>query len=184
LIYPPDSSTAIALNPIFSWTAVPNADSYTLQVSTSATFTTQSMIYNTAGLTSTSQQVSGLNPNTLYYWRVRSANGTTQGFYSVKFSFTTGTTIGLDEPGSGIQMTALFPNPVSDVLTVAADVKFSGNYTISIVDLVGKQIYKADEISRNNKLNHEISVNNTASGIYLLSIEMNGSKIIRKISIN
>src|SRR5688572_25665793 len=93
LIYPPDSATGIAINPVFEWDPVPNADSYTLQVSTTSTFTTQSMVYNTAGLTTTSQQVNGLNPNQLYYWRVRSANGTTQGFYSVKFTFTTGNTI-------------------------------------------------------------------------------------------
>lgn len=182
LIYPPDSSSGINLNPVFSWNLVTSADSYTLQVSTTSTFTTQSMVYNTAGIIATSQQVSGLNPNQLYYWRVRSASGSTQGFYSVKFSFTTGTTIGLDEPS--IQITKLFPNPANDVITISAITQNSGNATVTLSDKLGRTLYTSSVLISSNLLQHVIPVNAIANGVYLLSIELDGKVISRKIAVN
>ncbi len=181
LIYPPDSSTGININPIFTWDPVTNADSYTLQISTTSTFTTQSMIYNTAGLTTTSQQVGGLNPNLQYYWRVRSASGTTQGFYSLKFSFTTGTTIGIDDPD--IQITSIYPNPASGEINLAADVRESGDATIRMMDKLGRTIYAATENCTSGKLMHTIPLTGFTPGLYLVSFELNGKIATRKIAV-
>ncbi len=181
LIYPPDTATGINLNPIFTWDPVPNADSYTLQVSVSSTFTTQNMIYNTAGLTTTSQQVTGLNPNQQYYWRVRSANGTTQGFFSAKFSFTTGTTIGIDEPT--VQMTSLYPNPASEYIYFSLQTKESSNATISLCDKLGRIVFYTTEKINSDHLEYSIPVKDLASGIYLLNIAVDGKMISRKIAV-
>lgn len=181
LIYPPDLSTGININPIFSWSPVTNADSYTLQVSTTSTFTTQSMVYNTAGITTTSQQVGGLNPNQLYYWRVRSASGSTQGFYSVKFSFTTGTTIGIDDPE--IRITSMFPNPATSEINIAADVNESGIATIRMMDKLGRTMYNVSEKLTSGNFIHTIPVNNFAPGLYLVTFEINGKIASRKIAV-
>ncbi|MDQ3051604.1 MAG: peptidylprolyl isomerase, partial [Bacteroidota bacterium] len=181
LVFPPDSATGINLNPVFTWDPVTNADSYTLQVSTTSTFTTQSMVYNTAGITTTSQQVGGLNPNQLYYWRVRSASGTTQGFYSVKFSFTTGTTIGLED--HQLQLISLFPNPAHDIITFTALPVDQGNINITLQDKLGRVVYAATEKSSGQQVNHSIPVNHLSSGIYLLSLELNNSLLTTKVAI-
>jgi hypothetical protein len=181
LIYPPDSATGINLNPIFSWDPVPNADSYTLQVSTSSTFTTQSMVYNTAGITATSQQVNNLNPLQYYYWRVRSASGTIQGFYSTKFSFTTGTTIGIDEPD--IQMISLYPNPSSEFINLSVLLKHPGQATITLSDKLGRMVYNASENLQSDLLEHSIPVKGFSAGLYLLTIEVNGNLLSRKVAV-
>src|SRR5437867_2566847 len=63
------------------------ATSYHVQVSTSSTFT--SLDVDDAGLSSTSDPVSGLANNTTYYWRVSASNAGGTSAYSSPWSFTT-----------------------------------------------------------------------------------------------
>jgi len=183
LITPADSSTGIVINPVFDWSAVAGADSYTLQVSTTSTFTVSSMIYNTAGLTGTTQQVNGLNPNTLYYWRVRSASGVTQGFYSLKFTFTTGTSTGIDEIASGIFNVSIAPNPAVDEITLSAYTNSSGPLNISVFDQLGRSVYKSNPENNAGNLSVTIPVSNLNSGIYYLRLEVNGNRVMRKFAV-
>ena len=71
-ILPLDGTILIPILPTLSWTLVSSATNYSLQVSTSSSFT--SFVFNQSGLTNTSKQVSGLNNFTTYYWRVSGAN--------------------------------------------------------------------------------------------------------------
>ena len=66
----PANNAQISRPPIaFAWSAVTTATAYQLQVALSSGFS--STVYNNAGITSTSQTVSGLAYSTSYYWRVR-----------------------------------------------------------------------------------------------------------------
>jgi hypothetical protein len=69
-----------------SWSSVPTAASYRLQVSTNSAFTPTT--YDTTGITTTTWAPTGLANSTLYYWRVAAVNagGTT---WSAPWSFTT-----------------------------------------------------------------------------------------------
>jgi hypothetical protein len=73
---------------VLTWNASSGASTYSLQVSTNSNFTTT--IYNLTNLTSTSQLISGLSNNTMYFWRVNATNslGTSQWSNPI-FSFTT-----------------------------------------------------------------------------------------------
>jgi hypothetical protein len=182
LVYPADLATGIAINPVFVWDPVPGADSYTLQVSTSATFTTQSMVYNTAGLTGTSQQVNGLNPNTLYYWRVRSALGTTQGFYSAKFSFTTGTSTGITDTDlfSGISVS---PVPAKDHVTVSGYMKKSSVVDIAIHSVEGKRLIVESHDVKQGLFTLQLDTRRLPSGIYFVNIHSEGHESVLRIAI-
>lgn len=69
----PENNSLTLFMPItFYWDSSNGASGYTLQISTSGTFT--SFEYNQANITSTNQQVTTLKPLTQYYWRVN-ANG-------------------------------------------------------------------------------------------------------------
>jgi len=87
LLTPNNNATEVPLSPTLTWNAVTNAVSYTLQVSTSNSF--PGFVYNQNGLTNTSQQISGLNSNTTYYWRVNSTNIYGTSSWSNIFSFKT-----------------------------------------------------------------------------------------------
>ncbi len=177
LIYPPDTSVGISINPVFSWDPVPNADNYTLQVSTQPTFTVQNMVYNTSGITATSQQVNGLNPNSLYYWRVRSANGTIQGFYSVKFSFTTGSSTGIHET-EYVSHLALFPNPAGETTTVSGYMKKQGMLKLLITDLTGKIVSEDSYPVNPGSFNTTLNLSHLSSGTYFLNAEFEGERIV------
>jgi hypothetical protein len=71
-----------------SWGAIAGATSYALQVSTDSTFTS-SVIFNQSGLTVTSQAITGLTTNTVFYWRVNATNLAGIGTWSNCSRFTT-----------------------------------------------------------------------------------------------
>ena len=180
LIYPVDASTGIPVNPVFQWSAVPNATSYTLQVSTSSTFTTASMVYNTAGLTSTSQQVTGLLPNALYYWRVRSADATQQGFYSVKYTFTTGTSTGLSEAFSDFKLMQLKPNPANDVVHLELNTLASVNLDVELSDITGKVVFSEVMSVTPGLSERTLDISLLEKGMYFLTIQSEKGKVVRR----
>ncbi len=75
LVSPSNGASGVSLTPTLSWNQVNNATSYELQVSSNSSFS--STIISQTNLTSTSYNVGEnlLNPQTLYYWRVRYRNG-------------------------------------------------------------------------------------------------------------
>ena len=92
---PEDGATDISVSPQLSWQELQNTDAYTLQVSVGSGFTT--MVVDQPGIEEASYQVSDLEMNTTYYWRVRGVNEAGNGEWSDVWSFTTGE---LSAPGS------------------------------------------------------------------------------------
>jgi hypothetical protein len=137
-------------------------------------------VYNTSGITSTSQQVNGLNPNTLYYWRVRSASGTTQGFYSVKFSFTTGSSTGIHENADILQMTA-FPNPASSFITVSGHMKKSCVLNFRLSDLMGKTVFSQTSHVAQGSFDIRVNLDALPAGAYFLEADSGGEKGVIKV---
>jgi uncharacterized protein (TIGR02145 family) len=84
---------------MLSWNASATATSYTLQVSTSNTFS--SFVYNQSGIAGTSQQVNGLSGLVQYYWRVSATNNYGTSAYSNTWSFTTVFVCGIQITYSG-----------------------------------------------------------------------------------
>ncbi|HEX5001574.1 MAG TPA: peptidylprolyl isomerase [Bacteroidia bacterium] len=183
LIYPADTSTGIPVNPVFQWSAVPNATSYTLQVSTSSTFTTASMIYNTAGITDTSMQVNGLNSNSLYYWRIRSADGSQQGFYSTKFTFTTGTSSGVNELSNDFNLLRLYPNPASATLNLEISASQTEPMQLLISDVTGKIVASSEWEMPHAISNKNIDISNLEAGMYFLILQNRSGSLQRRFTV-
>jgi hypothetical protein len=87
LASPSNGATGVSTSSTLSWNSSTGATSYRLQVSTNSSFS--SLVYDQSGITGTSQQVSGLANNTLYYWRVNATNAEGTSSYSSTWSFTT-----------------------------------------------------------------------------------------------
>lgn len=76
----------------------------------------------------------------------------------------------------------VYPNPVSDILTIKGNLNFF-TYQVSIFDLRGRMInrmtFNKEELGPINTINYDIS--NIDSGIYLLVIQNEGKKSVKKI---
>ncbi len=67
LVSPINGSIGVSVNPLLTWKGVTGATSYNLQYSTEYDFSSFVQIPNIAGLT---KQITNLNSQTTYYWRV------------------------------------------------------------------------------------------------------------------
>lgn len=169
LINPADSSTGVLLNPVFEWNAVPLASSYQLQVATAVTFSSFSLVYNQSGITDTSQQIPPLNPNTRYYWRVRSFNGSTGGNFSAKYTFETGTQTGLINTAAWQNGIEIYPNPASDYIIIKNHTGLTGNSRFSIFDVTGRCLL-SEQLYYNEDGSYRISTNGLPRGTYMLKL--------------
>jgi hypothetical protein len=87
LTAPANGATGQPITPTFTWSAVAQAATYTLEVATDAAFT--NIVHTGSGIASTTYNGATLNSNTTYYWRVRANNACGNGANSAAFSFST-----------------------------------------------------------------------------------------------
>jgi len=87
LLIPQNNSTNNFLIPNLQWQAVPNASSYTLQVSTNEEFS--NLVVNQSNIANANFHLNNLSYNTSYYWRVKAKNGLLTSVWSEIWSFTT-----------------------------------------------------------------------------------------------
>jgi len=91
LLSPETGATGISRSPTLSWSQATDAASYRVQVSPVQTFDTS--FIDSSGIGGTGVQISGLEFETEYFWRVQAVNEAGTGDWSQSRSFTT-----LDEP--------------------------------------------------------------------------------------
>ena len=84
---PVTGASGQSTSPALSWGAVTGAASYSIHVSTIATFA--STVSNQAGITAITASVSGLSNSTTYYWQVNATNVAGTSAWSGAWSFTT-----------------------------------------------------------------------------------------------
>lgn len=114
LVMPSNKEERVSLSQIFVWQPVPGADRYDIDIATDSKF--QSIFTGRRGVPSNSIQISGFEPTTKLFWRVRALNDVAVSEWSEYYEFTTtmqgaGIPI-LTEPQSGS-----VKQPVSGVLT-------------------------------------------------------------------
>jgi len=142
---PSNGATNIDIPPTLSWNSSSGATSYTLQVSTISSFS--STVFDNSSLMSTSQQVSGLNNNTTYYWRVSATNSYGTSSPSTAWSFTTATggtapsIPTLSSPSNGSTNVAIPPtlswNASSGAPSYRLQVSTSSSFSSTVYDQSG-----------------------------------------------
>jgi len=88
LAAPPDMDTVITTSPSLSWNPSTGAETYRLQVDTSATFSSPTFVFDDSTITDLLEPVSGLTNGITYYWRVNAKNSGGTSAYSDIWSFT------------------------------------------------------------------------------------------------
>lgn len=128
--------------------------------------------------------LNNLNPNSTYLWYVQSACGALNNPMLSKPSpdqfFTTLPVKTGSEHNQAFDCT-VYPNPASGSFTLAVNASAEGYASIQINSLLGKPVY-ADKLPLNEG-NNIIPFNAVLKtpGMYVLTIEFNGQRIVRKI---
>jgi hypothetical protein len=99
LTSPVDAAGNQALTVTLQWSALYNAASYRVQVSTDSLFST--LFADDSTLTTGQKQITGLSYNTHYFWRVRGKNASGSGNYSTRNFYTMPSTPALNSPAAG-----------------------------------------------------------------------------------
>ena len=149
----------------FSWTAAGGVVGYQYAISVTSTFPATGT--NIAGVT---QTVTSLNPNSSYYFFIRSkCNDSSYSNWSAMAFNTQPVTTGIEKvsPGNGI---AVYPNPASDHISV--EVAVSGSLSISLYDMTGRQVLELYRSQENEKEKIVCRLpGEMARGVYLLQVE-------------
>ena len=176
LISPANGSDNQPIALTLDWQNVTNATSYNYQYSTDNTFA--------AGVTGdtiseTQIDISGLEHNTEYFWRVRAVNASTQSDWSEVWSFITKNTDNINDYSNNI-LICVYPNPNDGNFKLKiSDLKNA--YNIKIFDLFGKSVYQQNNCTKQLLT---INLNNMDKGIYLMKIETKNKILTKKIIIN
>jgi subtilisin-like proprotein convertase family protein len=123
---PADNATGIGFSPTFDWSADMNASQYTIEIATDPDF---SNIVTTAVTATNSYHASGLQENTVYYWRVRPENAACVGSISAFSQFTTGELICTSF--SAVDVPVIIPS--EEVATVSSSLNVTENFNIQDV---------------------------------------------------
>lgn len=127
-----------------SWQEETTADQYQLQVSTSEAFT--SPVFDDATLTTTSQNISGLDEGTTYYWRVRGSNTAGNGPWTDARLFTTLTSdnTAVERVGDGLPtrfaLASNYPNPFNPETRISYAVPTTAHVRLAVYDALGREV--------------------------------------------
>ena len=129
--------------------------------------------------TSSSANAVGLIPATLYYAHVRDSCGATALSAWVTIPFTTAGSVGVANiNNTAIANLKVYPNPVTDVMTVELD-GMNGAPTgdLQIFDVTGKQVWS---VAVNNSVMH-IDTHNLPAGTYVVRFANDAGRVMTKI---
>ena len=154
LISPENGAENTELSLVLDWSDVNYAESYEYQYDTDASFSNP--LKDT--VTESEVTISGLNENTLYYWRVRSLSNDLASVWSDVWHFTTGEPFVLYDFSDEL---TIYPNPANDLIYVTGA---ENGDTYEVFNLIGKLM------DTGTIQNASISLKNLESGIYLIKI--------------
>lgn len=176
LSQPLNGQTIYTLTPVFMWSVSTILDGYTLQVSTAATFTPTTIVYENATISSSTTAVTipggTLIGTTLYYWRViaRNASGNTTAT-NTPFQFTAGAPPGAFQLGTPVSGTVEVNLTPTLTWTYAAN---ATGYIVEIyLDSITGTVVRNEPVGVTNTYNVQPSVLNTRRTYYWRVIAVN-----------
>ncbi|MEI7484307.1 MAG: YCF48-related protein [Ignavibacteriota bacterium] len=177
LIYPLNSSTIHTTKPGLTFTSVPEALSYFVQISASSSFVT---LTDFAYLTSNQYTVPAgkLTGGNTYYWRVKSIAGTVESQWSSIWNFYVHPDAILNistEIPEDYTIEQNYPNPFNPSTKIKFGIKEKGNLSISVYDAGGKTLKTENTNSVNpGYYEYNLNMSNYPSGVYYFSYSVNG----------
>jgi peptidyl-prolyl cis-trans isomerase B (cyclophilin B) len=178
LRWPTNSMTQLATSARFRWGSAAGATSYRIQVGTSLGFTT--IVADQSGLTDTTADVTGLEMNTRYFWRILATDGAGDTSVSTRWSFTTGTSSGVDIDARDADMLAEIRQASADRFTLHLAPGRPSLTRITVVDALGREVMSLRDAYDVGDSVVEIDASALASGVYFVRIESSGGGATRR----
>ncbi|MBM2813601.1 MAG: hypothetical protein HW421_363 [Ignavibacteria bacterium] len=183
MLYPTNKADSIPSKFTFSWKKVDAASGYHLQVSPNLGFTVK--ILDTSGIQTNSFEISGLENNQRYYWKVSSVNTDGEGPFAKYFNFKTVNVAGIEDGAGQFNSFELsvYPNPSNGNIKIRYEIRKPEYCLLSLKDESGKAVAIIFEGASDTGLNEvEYDSRNLSSGVYLLELKQ-GTNIITKKTI-
>lgn len=173
LTSPENEAVDLALSPTLEWEAVSDAESYTVQWSVSDTFeidTEEKQIDSDS-----KTEISGLDEQTDYYWRVKAVTEETESEWSETWQFTTMMTTSTDPDETApreFELAQNYPNPFNPSTKIRFAMPEHGHVTLRVYNTLGRQVATVINETRNAGW-HEVNfdASNMSSGIYFYRLQ-------------
>jgi hypothetical protein len=182
LIEPKNNSTIDSIDQSLSWTVSSLASNYHLQVSMDESFGGY-FIVDSVNFRKNKIDLKGLQPNTKYYWRVKSKNPIGESSWSDIWNFTTPTITNTEDLQPPIAI-YLYPNPVKqNHIWVNVSSLSSEDIRIEIYNMTGHNIKTIKEKIIPGRNNIKLSLSDLRPGVYgvkLFSGRVNCNQIFIK----
>ncbi|MDZ4122249.1 MAG: T9SS type A sorting domain-containing protein, partial [Candidatus Cloacimonadaceae bacterium] len=189
LVAPANNATSQSLTPLLSWTTVPQASSYWVQISQNGFF--NNLVVESTDVTTNFWTPPALEKNSSYFWRVASTSPAGSSLFSNARRFSTGdgTDIPNDEAELAInKLRENYPNPFNPQTTIRLSVADTHTpLKVSVYNLKGQLIRKLfDGFPPSNSINLiwdscDDKGNQVGSGIYLYHMEAGTYSKTRKM---
>ncbi|MFH1319070.1 MAG: M43 family zinc metalloprotease [Bacteroidota bacterium] len=187
LISPQNYSTGQTVNVTLDWNTVAGADFYQYEADTAFSFSSPVLKSNIVTLTE--YQVTGLEDNAIYFWRVRSITGQDTSDWSSIWRFTIVPAVEIDNDLSSNLNLMIYPNPVKDFLVISFNLdKPAQHVSIKIYDVLGREVLSVSD-PENQVLdagNQRFILNfqDEDPGIYLIRLLINDQVFTNKFIIS
>jgi hypothetical protein len=135
---------------------------------------TTKIVYDSLGISNTT--ITGLKPNTIYQYRVRTdcnSSGTFNSGYTAVGTFSTPLRLG----ESNSHLLSLYPNPSNGIVTI----NYKKDYSIRIFNILGEVVY-LNELSNNDE-SLTIDLNHLSNGIYMVSVSSEEGVMTQRLEI-
>lgn len=105
-------------------------------------------------------------------------------YYSLKIQQSNNLTADVKELDNGAKLYQNYPNPTNGLTSVVYELPSSANVTFEVMDITGKVVVSSFEGSKPaGKHLLELNTNDLRSGVYFYSINVNGNKLTKKMTI-
>lgn len=184
LFAPGNGADKQEVNVSLQWTELSGGVTYQLQVSENNTFT--STVLDKSSLALTTYGVSGLQPLTTYYWRVRGQNTAGDGPWSDVWSFKTKEVNSVNDELvlSGATLEVIYPNPVTHNAAIGFTLARPATATLSVVNALGNTVATLGTGEFADGTHSFVwETDNMPSGMYAVRLSIGGASLTRMVNV-
>ncbi len=183
LLQPSDGAVIGSESVSLIWQSISEAETYQIRFADDSSFSDP--IHDVSGLDQTSYQVTNLEPEAVYYWKVRGENPGGTGDWSVIYSFEMqpATSVGPgEELPTVVALHQNYPNPFNPDTRISFELPESSDVRLSVYTLEGRLV-SVLAAGRKAAGVHSLSfgAENLSSGVYIYRLEAGGEVLTRKM---